>query len=232
MSADCHPPAVDPVRVGRSVRALRQRLRWRQVDLAQRAGVAQQTVSDIERGRSMTVALSRVIRVAAALDADIDLVVRWRAGALDRLLDERHAALSAATAERLQSLGYAVVAEASYSYFGERGSVDVLGFMALRSAIVVVEVKTELTSIEATLRKHDEKIRLGPRIARDRFGWTPRVVIGLLVVSDDSTSRRRAERHAVVLGAAYPNRGRAAWAVAAAANSPARGLVRVRRSRP
>ena len=109
--------------------------------------------------------------------------------------------------------------------FGERGSVDVLGWDARRDAIVVVEVKTELTSIEATLRKHDEKIRLGPRIARDRFGRLARTVIGLLVVSDDSTSRRRAERHALVLGSAYPIRGRAAWAVAASGRSSARGLV-------
>lgn len=216
---------MDPIRVGRSLRALRQRLRWRQLDLARRAAVSQQTVSDIERGRAASVSLPRLVRVATALDADIDLVVRWRGGALDRLLDERHAALCAAAAHRLASAGFEVVAEASYSYFGERGSVDVLGWDARRAAIAVIEVKTELTSIEATLRKHDEKIRLGPRIARDRFGQSPRAVIGLLVVGDDSTSRRRVERHAPVLGSAYPIRGRAAWAIAASGRSSARGLV-------
>ena len=216
---------MDPIRVGRSLRALRQRLRWRQLDLARRARVSRQTVSDIERGHVATVSLPRLVRVAAALDADVDLVVRWRGGALDRLLDERHAALCAVAADRLTTLGCEVVVEGSYSYFGERGSVDVLGWDARRGAIVVIEVKTELTSIEATLRKHDEKIRLGPRIARDRFGRLARTVIGLLVVSDDSTSRRRAERHALVLGSAYPIRGRAAWAVAASGRSSARGLV-------
>jgi transcriptional regulator with XRE-family HTH domain len=216
---------MDPIRVGRSLRALRQRLRWRQLDLARQAGVSQQTVSDIERGRAAAVSLPRLGRVAAALDADLDLVVRWRGGALDRLLDERHAALCAAAAARLSTLGCEVIVEGSYSYFGERGSVDVLGWDSRRAALIVVEVKTELTSIEATLRKHDEKIRLGPLIARDRFGQSARIVIGLLVVSDDSTSRRRVERHAALLGATYPLRGRAAWAIAASGRGSARGLV-------
>jgi len=219
---------MDPVRVGRSIRVLRHRLGWRQEDLAERAGVAQQTVSDIERGRATTVALPRLIRVAAALDADLDLVVRWRGGALDRLLDERHAALCAATARRVRAVGYEVLLETSYSFYGERGSVDVLGWDASRSAIVIIEVKTELTSIEATLRKHDEKIRLGSKIARERFGRPTPVVVGLLVLPDDSTTRRRVERQRQVLDGAYPLRGHAGWAsLAAPASSPrpTKGLV-------
>jgi transcriptional regulator with XRE-family HTH domain len=210
---------MNPIRLGRSIRALRLRLRWRQRDLAERAAVGQQTVSDVERGRATTVGLPRLLRIAAALDADLDLVIRWRGGTLDRLLDERHAAMCAASAHRLRVLGLDVLIEVSYAYYAERGSIDVLGWRASTSTLVVVEVKTELTSIEATLRKHDEKIRLGPRIARDRFGQTPSAVVGLLVLSDDSTSRRRAARHEHVLGAAYPVRGRAAWALLASSAS-------------
>ncbi|MBI3745620.1 MAG: hypothetical protein HY264_03695 [Chloroflexi bacterium] len=151
--------------------------------------------------------------MATALDADLDLIVRWRGGALDRLLDERHAALCAAVARRLRAIGYEVLIEVSYSRYGERGSIDVLGWDVRRSAIVVVEVKTELASIEATLRKHDEKIRLGPRIAQERVGQTPRIVAGLLVLPDDSTTRRRVDRQRPILDGAYPLRGHAAWAV-------------------
>lgn len=216
---------MDPVRLGRSIRALRRRLGWRQVDLAERASVAQQTVSDVERGRAATVGLPLMIRVATALDADVDVILRWRGGALDRLLDERHAALCAAAARRLRGLGYEVLPEASYAYYGERGSVDVLGWHPSASALVVVEVKTELTSLEATLRKHDEKVRLGPRMARDRFGRTARTVAGILVLGDDSTSRRRVERLGPLLEAAYPMRGRVVWAVLAAPRDSVRGLV-------
>jgi len=216
---------MNPIRLGRSIRALRLRLRWRQRDLAARASVSQQTISDIERGHAMAVRLPRLVRVAEALDADIDLVVRWRGGALDRLLDERHAALCGAIAKRLQALGWEVHLEVSYAYFGERGSIDVIGWRAESAAMVVVEVKGELTSIESTLRKHDEKVRLAPKIARDRFGRPARIIVGLLVLADDSTTRRRAARHASMLDRAYPIRGRAAWAMLAAVPSSIGGLV-------
>jgi hypothetical protein len=45
------------------------------------------------------------------------------------------------------------------------------------------------------------------------------------VVADDSTSRRRVDRHAPMLATAYPIRGRAAWALAAAPHASARALV-------
>jgi transcriptional regulator with XRE-family HTH domain len=51
------------------------------VELAARAGVSQPTISDIERGQTASVGLRRLIRAAAALDADLDLVIRWRGGA-------------------------------------------------------------------------------------------------------------------------------------------------------
>lgn len=216
---------MDPVRLGRTLRALRLRLRWRQLDLGRRAKVSQQTISDIERGQAMSVSLRRLIRVAEALDADADLVIRWRGGALDRLLDERHAGLCGVVSRRLQGLGWETWVEVSYSIYGERGSVDVLGWRADVGALVIVEVKSDLASIEATLRKHDEKIRLGPKIARDRFGQAARTVIGLLALVDDSTTRRRAARHAHLLDSAYPVRGRAAWAVLATAAGSHRALV-------
>jgi len=216
---------MDPIRVGRMIRALRLRLRWRQIDLAARASVSQQTISDIERGRATSVGLRRLVRVAEALDADADLVIRWRGGALDRLLDERHSSLCGAVAQRLRGLGWEPHLEVSYAYYAERGSVDVLGWRPDSGLVLIVEVKTELSSIEATLRKHDEKIRLGPRIARDRFGLPVRSVVGLLVLADDSTTRRRAARHAQTLESAYPVTGRAGWAMIESASGPAKGLV-------
>lgn len=216
---------MNPVRLGQSVRALRLRLRWRQADLADRSSVSQQTISAIERGRAMSVGWRRLNRVAEALDADIDVNLRWRGGALDRLLDERHAALCGAVAQRLKAAGWSPHLEVSYAYYAERGSIDVLGWRPGPDAAVVIEVKSELTSIEATLRKHDEKIRLAPRITRDRFGRTARIVLGVLVLADDSTTRRRATRHASLLDGAYPLRGREAWAMIAAGSGSARAFV-------
>jgi transcriptional regulator with XRE-family HTH domain len=211
MSVACNDDLeMNLVRLGIAVRALRRRHGWRQADLAARSGLSQQSVSEIERGQGRRASLARLERVAEALGTDIDVVVRWRGGALDRLLDERHASLCASVARRLTGLGWDVRVEV-YAHYGERGSIDVVGWLPASSTIVVVEVKTELTSVEATLRKHDEKLRLATHIARDRFGVPARVVSGLLVLPDDATSRRRVARFRPVLGAAYPVTGRAAW---------------------
>ena len=64
-------------------------------------------------------------------------------------------------------------------------------------------------SLEATLRKLDEKARLAPRVARERLGWQASSVGCVLVLLDESTARRRVARHAVVLDQALPARGRA-----------------------
>jgi transcriptional regulator with XRE-family HTH domain len=92
MSAPRDNPAMNDAAIGRAIRALR-RLGWRQRDLAARAGVSQQLISELECGRLGASGLGRIRRVTAALDADAVLVIRWRGGELDRLLDERHAAV-------------------------------------------------------------------------------------------------------------------------------------------
>jgi transcriptional regulator with XRE-family HTH domain len=199
------------VRLGLSIRALRRRLGWRQLDLARRARVSQQTISRIERGRTGSASLDATARVVEALEADLDLVVRWRGGALERVLDERHATLSGIAANRLADAGWAMYPEVSYAVYGERGSIDLLGIDDVTRILLVVEVKTELLSIEATLRKHDEKCRLAPRIAQARLaigpGWRAAAV---LVLPDTGASRRRVAAHAAVLDRVYPLRGRVA----------------------
>lgn len=91
--------------------------------------------------------------------------------------------------------------------------------------LVVIEVKTEITSAEETLRRHDVKVRLAPRIGTERFGAPPARVGQLLVIADDMTNRRRVERLAPVLDAAYPGRGRQVRAWLAAPDGDLRGLM-------
>lgn len=198
---------MDAQRAGRIVRALRRRQGWRQSDLARRARCSQTEVSLIERGHIGS--LRQVDRVMAALDAQLVLEVRWRGGALDRLLDEDHAALVAAVSARLARTGWIVQLEVTYSHYGERGSYDVLACSPSAGIVLVIEVKTELASAEATLRKLDEKTRLASVVARERFGWQPRHVACVLVASDTSTFRRRVARHSDLFARALPTRGSA-----------------------
>jgi len=198
---------MDDFRLGRMAWVLRQRLELRQEDVAARAGVRHDTVSRLERGDIGGMTLATIRRIFAVFDAEVVLHVRWHGGDIDRLLDRRHAEMGEAMVERLSSLGWTVMPEVSFSEFGERGSIDLLGWHPARSTLLVIELKTELTSIEETIRRHDAKARLGAKIARERLGWEAQTVARLLVLPEERTPRRQVERHEGLFLRSYPMRG-------------------------
>lgn len=159
------------------------------------------------------------------MDAELTVTIRWRGGDLDRLLDEGHAALVGLTAAWLDRHGWELRPEVTYSIWGERGSIDLLGLHEPTGALLVVEVKTELASIEETLRRHDAKGRLAGEIARNQIGWRPGSVARLLVLPDGATPRRRVERHEAVLARTYPLRGADVRRWLRAPTTPISGLM-------
>ncbi len=199
---------MDDLRIGAVCRALRRRQGWRQSDLATRAGVHQTTISRIERGAAGTLTVDVLRRVFAELGARFDPGVLWRGGELDRLLDARHATLVDQAAQAYAAVGWTVVPEVTFSEYGERGSIDLFcGYPRLR-AVSVNEMKSDVTSVEETTRKHDMKVRLAPKLAQERFGWRPQSIGRVLVVPEDRTIRRIVDRHKAVFDAAYPARTR------------------------
>ena len=216
---------MDDVQAGRRFRALRHRLGWRQRDLADRAGVSAGVVSLVERGRLERVTLRKLRRIARELDAEFSTLVRWHGGDLDRLVDEGHAALLGRVAAMLREDGWEVQPEVSYSIYGERGSIDLLAWHPSTCTILVIEIKTELVSVEETLRKHDEKVRLASAIARQQLHWQTTSVARLLVLPELSTARRRVERHRSAMGSAYPMRGPQLRRWLAAPDGAASGLL-------
>ena len=145
-------------------------------------------------------------RILGALDARVDFDVRWRGGELDRLVDARHAVLATAAADVLVACAWQALTEVTYSIRGERGAIDLLGVNEAQRAVLVGEVKSELTSWEETQRRFDQKVRLLPLICADRLGWRPRTVATVLIFEESMTNRRRVAR----LGAAaraFPARG-------------------------
>jgi transcriptional regulator with XRE-family HTH domain len=199
---------MDDIALGRRFRALRHRLGWRQVDAGSTAGVSQDLVSLVERGRIEDVSVRALRRLAAGLGGELRLVLDFRGAELDRLMDEGHAALLGSVARRLEALGWEVRPEVSFAVYGERGSIDLVAWHAATRTLLVIEVKTELVSVEETLRRHDAKVRLAADIVRDRFGWDALRVGRLLVLPDATTPRRHVARHDAVLRSAYPVRGR------------------------
>jgi transcriptional regulator with XRE-family HTH domain len=194
---------MDPIRFGRGIRALRRRRGWRQLDLASAARVSRATVARVELGGGPRLSLETLDRIAAALAARVDVRLTWNGEALDRLLDETHARLVGALTRQLQAHRWEVLPEVSFSIYGERGSIDVLAFQPAPACLLVVEVKSVLPDLQATLVAIDRKARLAPRIGADR-GWRTTTVSRLLVLPNDRTVRRRVAAHAAVLGAAFP----------------------------
>jgi transcriptional regulator with XRE-family HTH domain len=175
--------------------------------VAARAEVSAATVARIEHGQLDRLQVGVIRKVLKTLEMDLALEPRWRGGELDRLADEGHALLVGRAAALLESEGWVVQPEVSYSVWGERGSIDLLAWHARTRTLLVVEVKTTLNSIEETLRRQDAKARLSAGVARERFDWEARATARLLVLPDDAAARRRVARHAAVLDRAYPSRG-------------------------
>ncbi len=148
VSAARHDARMDDVHAGRALRRLRTRRGLTQSELAALAGVSQSSVSLVERGHLDRLSLRTVRRLFAGVEATYDSVVRWRGGALDRLLDERHSALVETIVRQLEAARWDVAVEVSFNHFGDRGSIDVLGLHRRSRIAVVIEVKSELTDAE------------------------------------------------------------------------------------
>ena len=144
----------------------------------------------MEAGRADDVTLRQVDAVVRALSARLELHVSWQGEGLDRLLDADHATLVEAVATELRSLGWEVAVEVSFNIRGERGSIDLLAYHPSTETVLVVEVKSVVPDLQATLVVLDRKGRPAPEIARHR-GWRARATGRVLVLADGRTTRRR-----------------------------------------
>ena len=176
--------------------------------MAARARVSRGVVGRIERGAAASVPLGKIRRVAAALDARFDTVVRWQGGDLGRLINVRHAAMHEAMARWFQALdGWVAEPEVSFSIYGERGIIDILAWHPVRRILLVIELKTEFVDVNDLMGSVDRKRRLATLLARDR-GWDPVAVSAWVVVADNRTNRRALAAHETVLRAKFPVDGR------------------------
>ena len=206
---------MDVVRFGLSIRALRRRHRWTQARLGAEAGVSRAVVHRIERGGADRVTVRTLTRVVSVLGATLTVRAGWHGEGLDRLLDADHAALVEASVWLLVSNGWEVATEATFNVYGERGSIDVFATHATTGRLLVIEVKSVIPDVQATLLGIDRKARLARHVARDR-GWTDgrtggrtdgrrdALVSKLLVLPEDRTARRRIDRHAATFLTALP----------------------------
>jgi transcriptional regulator with XRE-family HTH domain len=198
---------MDDARVGAAFRAVRLRRRWRQQDVADRAGVSRALISLMERGHLDAVPLRTLRRVAAVLDIRLGILARWRAGELDRLVNARHSALHESVARFFAGLGgWQAVPEVSFSIWGERGVIDILAWHAPSRSLLVIELKTDIVDVQALVGDVDRKHRLAKTIAAQR-GWEAASVSSWVLVASSKTNERRIAAHRTMLRAAFPEDG-------------------------
>lgn len=185
--------------------------------------------SRVERGQIRNVPLADIEAICVALGADIDLRVRWHGEGLDRLLDAAHADLVDRVARLLADLRWEVAIEVSFNHFGERGSIDVLGWHARARALLVVEVKSVVADAQSVVGTLDRKVRLAPTIGRGR-SWDPALVGALLIVADTSTARQRVDALNALFSSAYPDRAVASRRWLRDPAGPLSGLLFLRNS--
>lgn len=199
---------VDALRLGSVCRALRIKKRWRQIDLAERAGLRREVVSDIETGRVTRVRVDDVVRAIDALGGRIDFVVRWQGGELDRVLMVVTPALHEAVARSFRNLdGWTIAPEVSFNVRRERSVIDILAWHGRTRTLLVIELKTEVVDISELMGTLDRKTRLARTVARAR-GWFADRTAVWLIVADSAMNRRRVAAHATTLRAALPSDGR------------------------
>jgi transcriptional regulator with XRE-family HTH domain len=218
-------PEMDGVTFGRGFKALRIRKRMTQEGLAKAAGVSRGAIARIEGGLAERVTVETLETVARPLGARVICRLSWNGEGIDRLLDAAHAGVVEWVVRVLRDAGWLVATEVSFNHFGERGSVDVLAFYAETGCLLVVEVKSVVPDVQATLVTLDRKERLAIGIARGR-GWDATSVSRLLVIRDDRTARRRIEEHKTTFGNAFPDRVARirAWIRRPDGSAPLRGL--------
>jgi transcriptional regulator with XRE-family HTH domain len=179
-----------------------------QADVAVRARVSQSTVSKIERGRSGSLSLEVVAAAASALEADVQLQVRWRGCQLDRLLDARHSRLVGLVCAALVDRGWSVEVEYTFNHYGDRGSVDVIAWRADRAVLLVIEVKTRIVDVQDLLASMHKKRRVVPLVWRSERKWGPAVVGSILVLPDATVHRSVVARHSTIFDLSLPHRTR------------------------
>lgn len=168
--------------------------------------MSQPVISRLERGHAGPMSIDGVRAVAGALDVRVDLVPRWRAGDLDRLLNARHSSLHESVARWFRDglPAWTLVPEVSFAIYADRGVIDILGWHPGRRAVLVIELKTDVADVNELVGTLDRKRRVAATVALGR-GWDPISVSAWLIVADGRTNRRRLDAHDAMLRGALPD---------------------------
>jgi transcriptional regulator with XRE-family HTH domain len=185
-------------RVGTGLREARLAAGLRQRDVAERAGVSQSYLSDLERGHETGASLEALASVAAALGAQLAAFVEAQPGA-QAPRDLEHLRRQAMLIDLAGRGGWRSSPEHAVAHMPHPRSVDVLLTRAARREAVVSEVWDWLPDGGEAIRGLDLKTLA----VRDRLGAGWRVQ-GLLLLRRTSRNRALVRAIAPLIEARYP----------------------------
>jgi transcriptional regulator with XRE-family HTH domain len=188
------------------LRAIRLHDHRTQSQVARHAGVSQSAYSRAERGDISGMTIGTLTRLVDALGGRLSIDVRYHGGLGDRLIDAAHAALVDHVVAVLRRLGWAVDLEYTFNVFGDRGSVDILAWHAATRTLLIVEVKSRFTDLQAMLLSLARKLRVVPDAVRRDHGWDADTVGRIVVAYGTAENRGVVRRHAAMFDAALPAR--------------------------
>lgn len=178
----------------------------RQRDVGRMARVSQSAVSRVERGHLAWIRWPDVERVCSVLEIRLQIRADWRGSDGAQLLDREHAAIVELVTRDLAAYSWESIVEFGFNHYGDRGSVDVVGWHPGERAVLLVEVKTEIADVQDLMSSMDRKERVVPKLLTIERGWTPTAVGRLLVVRGSHSVRSIIERHSVTFTSMLPDR--------------------------
>jgi transcriptional regulator with XRE-family HTH domain len=197
---------MDGRRIARVLRAVRLHKRLRQRDVAEAAGVSRSVVSRAEHARLDELSFRSLDSVASVLDVTLFIDARWDSGDADRLIDRVHAQIVEHVVETLRECGWEVLVEYGFNHYGERGSVDVLAWHEDSRTLLIVEVKSRLTDLQATFTSFARKVRIVPDLVMRERSWDALQLGRLIVMSGSTANRTVVASHASTFATQFPER--------------------------
>jgi len=175
-----------------------------QAEVAAAADVSQASVSRAERGAVASLRLQVIDRIVVALGGSVSVEMRSPGGIAARLVDHVHAALVEHVVAMLRD--WEVVLEFTFNHYGERGSVDILAWHGATRTLLIIEVKSTLTDLQALLAAMGRKLRILPDTVRRERNWDPLHVGRVIVVAGSTANRGIVEAHRSSFDVTFPAR--------------------------
>jgi transcriptional regulator with XRE-family HTH domain len=211
--------------VGQRIRSARHRRGWTQKELGRRAELAQQTISQVERGCGATLSLAASKRVCIALGVPFE--IRLGRDALELPADAGHLAMQELMLRIGRRIGYDRTFELRTRRTDPARSTDVGLVSHRKHRLLRIECVNSFGNIGAAVRSSDVKQTEAEGLAIALGQGAPYSVHELWVIRSTRRNRELVARYPEIFTSRFPGSSRA-WVTALMRGSPPppeRGLV-------